>query len=74
VSGKTSAKGRVERSDTHHASAQELMGIAALHPFYAVVEQRCLVQIVRVSKSSCCHHVMRCLVASTVAEHRFRKK
>jgi hypothetical protein len=68
VSGKTSAKGRVERSDTHHASAQELMGIAALHPFYAVVEQRCLVQIVRVSKNqllSSCHALLG-------SEHRSR--
>ena len=64
----------VERSDTHHVSAKQLMGIAALHPSYALVVQRCLVQIARASKSSCCHHVMRCLVASTVAEHRFRKK
>jgi hypothetical protein len=50
------------------------MGFASLYPSYALVEQRCLLQITRVSKSSCCHHVMRCLVASTVAEHRFRKK
>ena len=66
--------GWVERSETHHVSAQRLMGFASLYPSYALVEQRCLLQITRVSKSSCCHHVMRCLVASTVAEHRFRKK
>jgi len=36
------------------------MGIAALHPSYALVVQRWLMQISRASKSSCWHHVMRC--------------
>jgi hypothetical protein len=65
---------RVHRSDTDHVSATGLMGFAALYPSYALVVQRCLLQIVRVSKSSCCHHVMRCLVVSIRSRAPLRKK
>src|SRR5207248_5844029 len=42
-------------------------------PSYAPVVQRCLLQIPRAPKSSCWQHVMRCLVVSTVTEHRFAR-
>ena len=69
-----SCAGWVERSDTHHVSATGLMGFASLYPSYALVVQRCLMQIARASKSSCCHHVMRCLVVSICSRAPLRWK
>ena len=61
----------VERSDPTRQRNDRWVSLRSTHP--TLVVQHCLLQIVRASKSSCCHHVMRCLVVSTVAEHRFAR-